>query len=218
MGRGGKPALSFCCLPLRHGRRSRRCERRRMWSLLLDPAVQGFAFLLAATALGVIVWDLYDDAGVPTPARGYPRRRRPEAQQEAAPPRKRAYVEPSVEIWTDSQGQTRGRVRRGPSRGKSLEELSREECEAQAAYCREHDPPAAVALDAYMRARFRRERRNGPADGRAQALAELGLGEGATESEIHAAYRTLIKLHHPDHGGSHAKAARINQAKDLLVG
>ncbi len=53
---------------------------------------------------------------------------------------------------------------------------------------------------------------------RAAALAELGLRDGASEAEIHSAYRALIKKHHPDHGGSHARAARINQAKAALEG
>jgi hypothetical protein len=124
-----------------------------------------------------------------------------------------------VQIWTDASGETRGSVRRGPCQGMRLEDMSREQCEAQNAYCRLHDYPAAIALEAYIRARFRRERppRAG-VSARGQALAELGLSEGASEADIHAAYRTLIKTHHPDHGGSHAKAARINQAKDLLLG
>ena len=113
-------------------------------------------------------------------------------------------------------------MRRGPCRGMRLEDMSKEECEEQNAYCRQHDYPAAVALEAYMRRRFSGRRRNETrVDGamsRAQAYAELGLAEGASEKQIHDAYRAMIKKHHPDHGGSHAKAARINQAKDLLTG
>ena len=79
-----------------------------------------------------------------------------------------------------------------------------------------------MALEAYIHRRFsgrpRNETRLDGAMTRSQAFAELGLAEDASEKDIHAAYRTLIKKHHPDHGGSHAKAARINQAKDLLVG
>jgi hypothetical protein len=193
-----------------------------MWTFLLDPVFQGLAFLLAFGALGFVAWDLYDEARDPSPAAPFARSRRATPRR-APPPRAKAYFEPSVEIWTDSQGETRGRVRRGPCRGMKLEEMSREECEAQAAYAREHDPPAAAALESYIRLRFARRRRyeTQRADGemsRAQAYAELGLGEGASAAEIHAAYRKLIKTHHPDHGGSHAKAARLNRAKDLLVG
>ena len=188
-----------------------------MWTFLLDSGVQTVIFLVAAAALGLVVWDLYDGARDPAPAMRFARRR-PVAPP-PAPKRERVHVEPSVQIWTDGSGETRGSVRRGPSQGMRLEDMSREECEAQCAYCRQHDYPAAIALEAYIRARFRRERpRAAGASARDKALAELGLAGGATEADIHAAYLTMIKRHHPDHGGSTARAARINQAKDLLLG
>jgi hypothetical protein len=191
-----------------------------MWTFLLDPVIQGLLFLLAVSALAFVVWDLYDEARNPSPATPLGRRREPPRSE---PPRARTRVESSVEMWTDVQGEIHGRVLRGPSRGQRLDELSREDCEAQAAYCREHDPAAAVGVENYVRFRFGPRRRYEPPrpDGgmtRAAALAELGLQEGASEAEVHAAWRAMIKTHHPDHGGSHAKAARINQAKAALEG
>lgn len=192
-----------------------------MWKFLLDPVIQGLLFLLAVAALAYVGWDLFDEARSPSAAMPSVRRRR-EPPRQAAAARPRVRLEPSVETWTDAQGETQGRVQRGPCRGRRLDELNREDCERQAVYCRDHDPAAAVALESYIRFRFGPQRRYEPqpAGGitRGAALAELGLREGASEADIHAAYRAMIKLHHPDHGGSHAKAARINQAKAALEG
>ena len=56
------------------------------------------------------------------------------------------------------------------------------------------------------------------ADPRAEAYQVLGLQPGASDEDIKAAHRELMKAVHPDHGGSSYLAARINQARDLLLG
>jgi hypothetical protein len=53
---------------------------------------------------------------------------------------------------------------------------------------------------------------------RAQALATLGLQAPASEGQIRLAHRQLMLTHHPDHGGNDQTAAKINQAKDFLLG
>jgi hypothetical protein len=63
----------------------------------------------------------------------------------------------------------------------------------------------------------------GPASGtgamsRAEALEVLGLREGASDAAIRKAYRELMKKHHPDQGGSAWFAARINEARNVLLG
>ena len=52
---------------------------------------------------------------------------------------------------------------------------------------------------------------------RAEAYQVLGLKPGATEEEIRAAYHRLMRAAHPDAGGSDWLAARINQARDVLL-
>ena len=53
---------------------------------------------------------------------------------------------------------------------------------------------------------------------REQALAVLGLKNGASDDSIRKAHRNLMKDNHPDTGGTAEAAARINAAKDLLLG
>jgi len=190
-----------------------------MWTFLLDPATQGVALAVVLCVLGLVAFDLVGEVRAPSAAAKFRRRSARSAATASSRPRA-APVAPMMDTWTDATGQMRGTIRRGPCVGQRLEDLSREDLEAQAAYARAHDPGSAATLESYIRRRFAAPppRREDGAMTRAQALRELGLAEGASAGEVHAAWVKLIKLHHPDHGGSQAKAARINAAKDLLAG
>jgi DnaJ-domain-containing protein 1 len=72
-------------------------------------------------------------------------------------------------------------------------------------------------------ARSSTEARNAPSPAsggmsRKEAFSVLGLQEGASAADIRAAHRRLILQTHPDKGGSSYLAAKINQAKDILLG
>ncbi|MET0294379.1 MAG: DnaJ domain-containing protein [Phenylobacterium sp.] len=51
----------------------------------------------------------------------------------------------------------------------------------------------------------------------AEARSILGVGEDATRAEIQAAYSRLIRMAHPDKGGTPGLAAQLNAARDRLL-
>jgi hypothetical protein len=53
---------------------------------------------------------------------------------------------------------------------------------------------------------------------RDEALQVLGLEPGAPKERILSQYRNLMKKVHPDVGGTTYLAARLNEAKDTLLG
>jgi hypothetical protein len=50
-----------------------------------------------------------------------------------------------------------------------------------------------------------------------EALAILGLKKGATSDDVKLAHKRLMKDFHPDLGGTDYLAAKINEAKDVLL-
>ena len=50
-----------------------------------------------------------------------------------------------------------------------------------------------------------------------EAAAVLGVSTGASEDEVTAAYRKLITQIHPDKGGTDYLAAKINEARDMMM-
>ena len=57
-----------------------------------------------------------------------------------------------------------------------------------------------------------------PKPGVAEARQILGVGPDATREEIQAAYKRLIRMAHPDSGGTAGLAAQLNAARDKLLG
>ena len=118
-----------------------------------------------------------------------------------------------------------GRVNQGSFIGKRLSQL--DEAELLALY-RESasDADTARLLEAYLDRRLgagwrQQQERPQPAQtgmSREEALEILGLTAQATPDEIRSAHRRLMAQLHPDKGGSTYLAAKINQARDFLLG
>jgi len=128
-------------------------------------------------------------------------------------------------------GDMDGLVLEGVFQGRRLSELSLDQLLELLVTCRSGDRQSSAVLEAYLdrvHGDVWRERAAGegaaPHGGggerttREEALAILGLGEGASAEEIRAAHRRLMQRFHPDRGGSDYLAAKINEAKRLLIG
>ncbi|MBR0657407.1 J domain-containing protein [Plastoroseomonas arctica] len=119
-------------------------------------------------------------------------------------------------------GTMTGRVLRGPHAGVALADLSLAALRELLADCMGADPESVPLLEAWMD-RVHPDWRAEPAPSsaplsRSEALAILGLDDGATEAAIRAAHRRMMRAAHPDQGGSDWLAARLNAARDLLLG
>jgi len=118
-------------------------------------------------------------------------------------------------------GTLSGRVRQGRWAGRELGEMQVAEVLALRTECLTADPESVPLLESWLDRAHPGWRQATPPDDmamdRATALALLGLQDGASPAEIRAAHRRLMRQAHPDHGGSAEQAARLNQARDVLL-
>lgn len=150
----------------------------------------------------------------------------------AKPGRRSTVRSAALEMELDhDSGVMSGRILAGRFEGRELARLSTVELKA---LWREvgGDPESRALLEAYMDRRdpvWREDLKGDAAAGQGspaaagpmteqEAYQVLGLQPGAGEAEIRDAHRRLMKAVHPDLGGSTFLAAKINQAKDRLVG
>jgi hypothetical protein len=135
-------------------------------------------------------------------------------------------------------GDMDGEVREGDFAGRQLSDLKLGELIELWRVCALEDEPSRTVLESFLdraHAEWRDvvgegaqqsgERRSGnpespwTRDGMSAEEAQeiLGVSSEATDAEIEKAYRRKMKRAHPDQGGSDWMAAKVNQAKDVLL-
>lgn len=133
-------------------------------------------------------------------------------------------------VLDHDSGRMEGRCLRGRFAGRELSALIESELLQLLDELRADDPQGAVLIEAYLDRRLQgwRERK---AENRQKAKSSprgatmtaneaydvLDLKPGAKEEQIRAAHRRLMMKFHPDQGGSTYLAARINEAKEVLL-
>ncbi len=136
-----------------------------------------------------------------------------------------AFLDMELDLDT---GAMRGRILAGPHEGVSLDAL---DVPALIELLPHIDEESRALLATYLDRRdasWREHAQGDSATGRGsppsggpmtqeEAYQILGLQPGAGPSDVRRAHRTLMKKLHPDQGGSTYLAARVNQAKDVLL-
>lgn len=175
----------------------------------------GVAIPLGALGLGLLGW-------VPFGPAGFGARTQKTGGQISRV--RSAYFE--MELDHDS-GSMRGHVIAGRHQGAVLEQLN---IETLISMFREIDEESRALLAAYLDRRDPSWIEHAQADAAAgrratasgkmseqEAYQILGLESAASADDISRAHRTLMKKLHPDQGGSTYLAARINEAKEILL-
>jgi hypothetical protein len=176
----------------------------------------GFALPLGAFGLGLLGW-------LPFGPAGFTQRTHKSSGQTSRV--RSSFFE--MELDHDT-GAMRGRVLAGKYEGVTLEAL---DVSTLTALLGEVDEESRALLMAYLDRRdasWREHAQGDAAAGRSappssgkmteqEAYQILGLEAGASADAISRAHRALMKKLHPDQGGSTYLAARVNEAKEVLL-
>jgi hypothetical protein len=175
------------------------------------------AIPLGLTGLGLLGW-------LPWSIPGFGERTRKSAGQVSRV--RSAFLE--MELDHDT-GAMRGRILAGPHEGVMLDALDVATLSASLATIDEESRALLMAYLDRREPRWREHAQGDAATGRSrwgwssgkmteeEAYQILGVQPGASAKDIGSAHRALMKKLHPDQGGSTYLAARVNEAKDILL-
>lgn len=140
-------------------------------------------------------------------------------------------------VLDHDSGAMDGEVREGPFVGRRLNDLSARQLLQLLEVVSASDAESERVLEAYLdrahpdwRSGMHAEHDDGDSGNDRRASSEtvtmnreeaydvLGLAPGAGDADIKAAHQRLIASLHPDKGGSNYLAAKINQARQVLLG
>lgn len=132
-------------------------------------------------------------------------------------------------VFDLDRGHFDGEVLDGPFQGRALSTLSRQQLDELMTWLKSRERESRLLLHAYLLRRF-----HGSGDERTDDASQfaatttdvtedeawriLGLKPGASAEDIVKAHRSLIQKLHPDRGGNDYLAAKVNAAKDQLLG
>lgn len=130
-------------------------------------------------------------------------------------------------ILDHDTGEMDGEILAGKFKGQKLSSLSKVELKSLFDEYSKADPDSVRLIDSYINRAFG-DRQNSDNDYRDEtpfnqemdeneARKILGVSKSASKKEIEQAYRQMMKLNHPDKGGSSFLAAKINAARNILL-
>jgi len=180
----------------------------------LGPALALMGFLAPIFIRGKSFWRRWLNAAGPTPG----------SASEVTTPFLRMRLDHDT-------GSMSGTVLSGRFAGRRLDELSEPELIELWRDCRIGDEESARLMESYLdhlnpnwrdgaagTGGQQTQSRASDAMSREEAFAILGLEPGADAAQIRDAHRKLMMKIHPDQGGSNYLAAKINRAKEVLIG
>lgn len=211
----------------RHRDRLRKLTPDQRRALLWQGFFTGFFALTLVLALsGRVHWLTVVFAAVPliggplaaAAARGWQRLLRRAGSPQIAS----RFRTPALEVRVNLlSGAIDGTVLTGRFAGQALSVLTRQQLETLRAELDPADRKSALLLNAYLARRFGGAAQPPPtaeppaAD---EAWQVLGLSPGASREEIIRAHKRLMQKLHPDRGGNDYLAAKVNAARDRLLG